>query len=66
MVTALVSLHNVVQGDAETLRKYMAQFVEAFIHIPNLKPLVVVHTLLVGGFLDTLFNCETQYMISAS
>jgi len=53
------SLHNVMQGEAESLRQLVARFARATLNIPNLHPVVSMHALLVGlrleKFLDTLY-----------
>ena len=53
------SLHNVVQGEAESLREFMAQFSWTTLNIPNLHPVVSMHALLMGlrpgKFLDILY-----------
>jgi len=57
--TSSASLQNVVQGDNESLRHYMAQFTRATLSIPDLHPAVARHSLLVGlkpgPFLESLY-----------
>jgi len=42
------SIHNIVQGETKSLRKFMARFAWATLNIPNLHPAVSMHALLVG------------------
>jgi len=48
-----------VQGEAESLREFMAQFSWTTLNIPNLHPVVSMHALLMGlrpgKFLDILY-----------
>jgi len=52
-------LHNVVQGDKESMRQYMAQFSKATSNILDLHSVVAMHALQIGfhlgKFLDTLY-----------
>jgi len=46
IVVTSTPLHNVVQGEEEGMRQYMAQFVKATLNILNLHPTVAMHALL--------------------
>jgi len=47
-----------VQGEEERIRQYMTRFAKATLNIPDLHPIVTIHTFLIGfrpgEFLDTL------------
>jgi len=66
--TSSASLHHVVQGDNESLQRYMTRFKKATLLIPDLHPAMTRHSLLVGlklsAFLDSLYADPPPYMNS--
>jgi len=60
MTTVSASLHHVSQGRNEPLRQFMSRFTKAYFNIPNLHPVVAMHTITVGLkpdlFLNTLYT----------